>query len=90
MNDAGSESRTETNVSRRRFKRRELVQADGTTMVLQADGTIELRAVDGTVARSWSPDDPEWGLHAFRFGIRTQARTIAPRGPDTGSAKPGF
>jgi hypothetical protein len=73
----------------RRFKRREIAQADGTLLVMNADGSIELRAVDGTVARTWSPDDPEWSLHAFRFGIRTQARTVAPRGPDTGSDSPG-
>lgn len=89
VNDVGSAARAPERSPHRRFKRRELAQADGTVLGLNADGSIELRAVDRTVVRTWSPDDPEWSLHAFRFGIRAQARTVAPRGPDTGSARPG-
>jgi hypothetical protein len=74
----------------RHYKRRELATADGGTIVLRTDGTIDLLAADLTVVQSWNPEDPEWGAHAFRFGIRVQERTIAPRGPDTGSDKPGF
>lgn len=74
----------------RHYKRRELVTADGGRLVLRTDGTIDLLASDRTVAQSWSPTDPDWGIHAFRFGIRVQERTVAPRGPGTGSAKPGF
>ena len=74
----------------RQYKRRELATADGGMLVLLSDGTIELLAADRTVAQSWKREDAEWGAHAFRFGIRVQERTIAPRGPDTGSAKPGF
>jgi len=74
----------------RRYRRRELATADGGGLVLRTDGTIDLLAADRTIVQSWNPDDPEWGAHAFRFGIRVQERTVAPRGPDTGSAKPGF
>ena len=74
----------------RHYKRREMAMPDGGTLVLRTDGTIDLLAADHTVVQSWAPDDAEWSAHAFRFGIRVQERTIAPRGPDTGSAKPGF
>lgn len=74
----------------RHYKRRELATADGGWLVLRTDGTIDLLAADRTVAQSWGPEDAEWGTYAFRFGIRVQARTMAPRGPDTASAKPGF
>lgn len=74
----------------RHYKRRELATADGGGLLLRTDGTIDLLAADRTVVQSWNPEDPEWGAHAFRFGIRVQERTVAPRGPDTGSAKPGF
>ena len=90
VNEAGAAPQARERTPRRRFKRRELVQADGTALVLNPDGSIELRAADRTVSQTWHPDDPEWGRHAFRFGIRDQARTVAPRGPDTGSARPGF
>lgn len=87
--DAGSALQARERPSQRRFKRREIVQADGTALVLNTDGSIELRAADRTVAQTWSPEDPEWSLHAFRFGIRAQPRTIAPRRPGTGSDRPG-
>lgn len=74
----------------RHYKRRELATADGGRLVLRTDGTIELLAADRKVAQSWGPEDAEWGTYAFRFGIRLQARTTTPRGPDTASAKPGF
>jgi hypothetical protein len=74
----------------RHYKRRELATADGGALVLRTDGTIDLLAADRTVVQSWNPGDPEWGGHAFRFGIRVQERTVAPRVPDTGSDKPGF
>jgi hypothetical protein len=74
----------------RHYKRRELATVDGGALVLRTDGTIDLLAADHTVVQSWNPEDPEWGRHAFRFGIRVQERTVAPRGPDTGSDKPGF
>jgi hypothetical protein len=74
----------------RHYKRRELATADGGRLVLRTDGTIDLLASDHTVVQSWDPGDPEWGAHAFRFGIRVQERTVAPRGPDIGSDKPGF
>jgi hypothetical protein len=75
---------------RRRYRRRELTRPDGTTLVLNGDGSIDLRATDGTIVQSWKPDDAGWDTQAFRFGIRAQERTIAPRGPDTGSDRPGF
>lgn len=81
----GSKSRA----SRRRPRRREIGQADGTTLVLNQDDSIDVLAADGSVERSWTAADPEWAYYAFRFGIRSQPRTIAPRGPDTGSDKPG-
>ena len=62
---------------------------DEVALVLRTDGTIDILAPDRTVVQSWKPGDPEWGGHAFRFGIRVQERTVAPRGPDTGSDKPG-
>ena len=74
----------------RHYKRPELAIPDGGRLVLRTDGTIELLAADGTVTQSWGPEEAEWGTYAFRFGIRLQARTMAPRGPDTASAKPGF
>jgi hypothetical protein len=90
VNDVGSDPQPSARAPRRRYKRREIAQADGGRLLLNADGSIEARAADGTVTQSWRPEDPEWGLHAFRFGIHAQERTVAPRGPDTGSAKPGF
>jgi len=87
---AGPERSASQRPPARHYKRRELATADGGTLVLRTDGTIELLAPDHAVVQSWSPADPEWGGHAFRFGIRVQERTVAPRGPDTGSAKPGF
>jgi hypothetical protein len=87
---SGPERITPTRPPTRHYKRRELATADGGRLVLHADGTIDLLAADRTVARTWKPDEDDWGAHAFRFGIRVQQRTIAPRGPDTGSAKPGL
>lgn len=86
----GPDRTAPTRPSLRHYKRRELATADGGRLVLRTDGTIDLQSVDGTVAQSWGPEDAEWGTYAFRFGIRVQRRTMAPRGPDTGSAKPGF
>lgn len=86
----GPDRKALTRPPSRHYRRRELATADGGTLVLRTDGTIDLLAADRTVVQSWTPDDAEWGAHAFRFGIRVQERTIAPRGPDTGSAKPGF
>jgi len=74
----------------RHYKRRELATADGGALVLRTDGTIDLLGTDRAVVQSWNPEDPEWGGHAFRFGIRVQERTVPPRGPDTGSDRPGF
>jgi len=85
----GPDRTAPTRPSQRHYKRRELATADGGRLVLRTDGTIELLAADRTVVQSWSREDDEWSVHAFRFGIRVQERTIAPRGPDTGSAKPG-
>ena len=76
--------------SRRRPRRREIGQPDGTTLVLNRDDSIHLLAADGSVERSWHASDPEWPSVAFRFGIHAQERTVAPRGPDTGSTKPGM
>ncbi len=87
---AGPDRSAITRPPTRQYKRRELATADGGALVLRTDGTIDLLAADRTVVESWKPEDPEWGVHAFRFGIRVQERTVAPRGPDTGSAKPGF
>jgi hypothetical protein len=88
--ETGPDPKAPTRPLSRRYKRRELAAADGGTLVLRSDGTIELLAADRTVVGAWSPGEAEWGAHAFRFGIRVQERTITPRGPDTGSAKPGF
>lgn len=90
MTDVGGpEARSPARPSGRRHRRRELARADGTTLVLNRDGSIDLLAADRSVRQSWSATDPEWGIHAFRFGIRRQERTVAPRGPDAGTAKPG-
>jgi len=86
----GPDGKPLTRPPSRHYKRRELATADGGTLVLRTDGTIDLLAADRTVVQSWGSEEAEWGAHAFRFGIRVQERTIAPRGPDTGSAKPGF
>jgi hypothetical protein len=85
----GSSKQPSAPASRRGSRRREVGQADGTTLVLNRDGSIDLLAADRSVVQSWSGDDPEWATHAFRLGIRVQERTIAPRGPDTGTDKPG-
>ncbi len=85
-----SDSPAPAPASRRRRRRREIAHADGTLLVLNRDGSIDLLAADRSVRQSWSTEDPEWAAQAFRFGIRVQERTIAPRGPDTGSAKPGL
>jgi hypothetical protein len=87
---AGPNRTAMTRPSTRHYKRRELATADGGALVLRTDGTIDLLAADRTIVQSWDPGDPEWGDHAFRFGIRVQERTVAPRGPDTGTDKPGF
>ena len=82
----GSKSRA----SRRRPRRREIGQADGTTLVLSPDGSIDLVAADGSVEQTWRASDAAWPAVAFRFGVSVQDRTVAPHGPDTGSAKPGM
>jgi hypothetical protein len=89
VNHAGAGPQVPDRAPGRRFRRRELVQGDGTTLVLRADGTIELRAADRTVVRTWRPADPEWGAPAFRFGIRAQEPTVPPRRPVAGSDRPG-
>jgi hypothetical protein len=89
VSDAGAGSGTPDRATGRRFRRRELVQGDGTTLVLNPDGSIELRAVDRTAVRTWRPDDPGWGATAFRFGIRSQGPTVPPRRPVSGSDRPG-
>ena len=68
----------------RRFRHREIDQADGTRLVLGADGRIVHLDAEGATTGSWAPDDPDWPRLALRFGLRPQRGTVAPHGPDTG------
>ena len=64
----------------RRFKRRELELADGSTLVLNPDGSISQLHGDGGSVDVWQPADPEWASHAIRFGLFPQDATVAPSG----------
>jgi hypothetical protein len=68
----------------RRFKRRELMVADGGKLILNVDGSIRLIDAEGHTR----PDEPEWARCAIRFGLRPQSSTIAPTGRYVDATKP--
>lgn len=61
-------------------RRRELSLPGGGRLVLSPDGTLTRLDGTGAVEHTWTPDDPEWPQLAIRFGLRAQARTVAPPG----------
>ena len=73
---------------RRRLKRRELELADGGRLVLDVDGSIRRLDDNGDTTRTWTPDDPEWPREAIRFGLHSQAPTVAPHGRCVPGMKP--
>jgi len=74
---------------RRRHKRRELELADGGKLVLNVDGSIHHLDAHGNTTRTWTLNDPEWPHEAIRFGLRSQAATVAPhRGYVPGTKRP--
>ncbi len=72
----------------RRFKRRELLLADGSTLVLNADGSITQLHGDGGATETWQPTDAEWASHAIRFGVFPQDATVAPTGRHVEGMRP--
>jgi hypothetical protein len=64
------------------------VLPDGGELVLAADGSIEQLDAAGTTTHRWTLDQPEWPDHAIRFGLQTQARTVAPHGRVEGTRPP--
>ena len=73
---------------RRRFKRRELKLADGSSLVLTAEGSIDHVTDDGTTTRSWLPEDADWPRQAIRFGVRPQVATVTPPGRQQWQMRP--
>lgn len=73
---------------RRRFRRRELELADGGRLALDVDGSIRHLDDHGDTTRTWTPDDPEWPREAIRFGLHSQAPTVAPHGRVPGTRPP--
>ncbi len=73
---------------RRSHKRRELELADGGKLVLNVDGSIHHLDAQGDTTRTWTPNDPEWPHEAIRFGLRSQAATVAPHRRYVPGAKP--
>ncbi|MEO6577520.1 MAG: hypothetical protein ABIO99_01285 [Candidatus Limnocylindria bacterium] len=63
-----------------RYRHHELALADGVKLVLRTDGSIHQLDAKGTETSSWVPDDPEWSVHALRFGLQPQTDTIKPPG----------
>jgi hypothetical protein len=72
----------------RRFKAQQVALADGGKLVLRADGSIDQVDAGGRTRHRWTPDRPEWPDHAIRFGLQTQARTVAPHGRVEGTRPP--
>ena len=72
----------------RRFKRRELELADGSTLVLNADGSITRVSVEAGTTDVWQPTDPDWASHAIRFGLFPQDATVAPTGRHVEGMRP--
>ena len=72
----------------RRFRRHELVLADGARLVLGVDGSIDLIDDHGSTTHSWTPDDPEWSDQAIRFGLHREAPTVTPQGRRVPGTKP--
>lgn len=64
----------------RRFKRRELLLAEGGRLVLNADGSIAQLDGDGNQTHVWESVDPDWARHAIRFGLFPQDATVPPTG----------
>ncbi len=85
---ASSEPRGTPARGRRKFKRRELRLADGSSLVLAADGSINHVAGDGTTTQSWAPDDADWPRQALRFGVRPQGVTVTPHGRQRWDMRP--
>jgi hypothetical protein len=73
---------------RRRYKPQELGLAGGGRLVLRVDGSIDHVDAQGTTTQSWAPDHPEWPEHAIRFGLHSQAPTVAPHGRVPGTRPP--
>ena len=72
----------------RRFRPQELELADGGKLALRADGSIEHLDAQGATTESWTPDHPGWPDHAIRFGLHSQAPTVAPHGRVQGTRPP--
>ena len=72
----------------RRFRPQVVDLADGGKLALRADGSIEHIDAQGAVTASWTPVDPGWADHAIRFGVHTQAQTVAPHGRVQGTRPP--
>ena len=72
----------------RRFRPQQLSLPDGGKLVLRSDGSIDQVDADGSATQRWTPDQPEWPNHAIRFGLQSQARTVAPHGRVEGTRPP--
>ena len=72
----------------RTYRPRRTVLADGETLALRIDGSIDHLDEKGAVIGSWTPDDPEWGRRAIRFGLHVTPPTIHPSGRDVPDSKP--
>ena len=83
-----SEPRRTPVKANRKFRRRELKQADGGSLVLATSGSITQVAPDGTTIRTWELDDADWARQALRFGVRPEGTTVAPVGLQSWELRP--
>lgn len=72
----------------RRFKPRKVELADGGSLALDVDGSIRRLDDQGKSTQTWTPEDPEWPREAIRFGLQSQAPTVAPHGRVPGTKPP--
>jgi hypothetical protein len=73
---------------KRRYPQRSATLPTGETLVLRPTGSIDVLDPAGAVTRTCEPQDPEWALHAIRFGLRPTPATVRPDGRNTRRGSP--
>ena len=85
---AQREARPQPAAAARRFRRREIVLAEGGKFVLRGDGSITQTDAAGETVGSWALGDPDWARHAIRFGLQPQPTTVAPQSRREAAPRP--
>jgi hypothetical protein len=85
---AKGETRPRPPAAERRFRRREIVLAEGGKFVLRGDGSITQTDAAGETVGTWALGDPDWARHAIRFGLQPQPTTVAPQSRREAAPRP--